>query len=823
MTPRSAGPAGDAGKASGSLLEDTASDLRHALRGLVRTPTFSLVALLTLALGIGASTAVFSLVNAALGRSLPYPQAHRLVLGRATFDGHVNPWVSFPDYQDYRDGAASFESLATIAGGTNPVTITGRGEPAQAGATFVTGNLFETLGVSPVRGTTFTMEELPSDGAGQTVISHALWQEWFGGSPNVVGQTLVMDGRPMTVMGVMPRGFRFMYDTDLWLPPWPGNSNPINRRFHNWLVVGRLSPDVSLASARSEVDLISERLQDAYPDSNEGKALQVDDLQGALVEGYRTSLFLMVGAVVLVLLIACGNVANLLMARASTRRSEMAVRAALGAGRLRLTRQLLAECLLLAGAAGIGGILLALWLQDLILGFVSMDRLGIEGTGPEPTMLIIALVLSLGTVLLFGVAPSLFGSRADPAEDLRGEGRGSTSRGGMRFRSGLVVLQVGLSLVLLVTSSLLLRSFAGMRNVDPGFRLENLLTATVSLPRDRYSQPEERVHFFRSLKEGIESLPQVESVAVVSRLPILQTAGNVAVWAPERPPETTNSTPWADRRIILPGYFRIMEIPLLQGRTFDGRDGPEAPPVIILSRRTMEMVFPEENAVGRQVAVDLGREEPGYFEVVGVVEDHQLSSLTGGPRPAMFFPYAQTPQTTMRIAVAVRDDPSAMARPVQERLWELDRDIVLGEVQTMEEGVATSISGTRAVTTILSLFTFVALGLAALGLYGVLAFFVSRRTHEMGIRMALGASGGRILRLVVGRGMLLVVMGAGLGIGGAMAASRLVEGMLFEVEATDPTTYAVVTALFLALALGTCMLPGLRALAVDPVRAFRGE
>jgi putative ABC transport system permease protein len=463
------------------------------------------------------------------------------------------------------------------------------------------------------------------------------------------------------------------------------------------------------------------------------------------------------------------------------------------------------------------------WLQDLILGFVSMDLLGLGEVGLSTTMLGTALILSLGTVLLFGIFPSIMTSRADPAEDLKEGSRGSTSGGGMRFRSGLVVLQVALSLVLLVGSGLLLRSFARLRGVDPGFRVENLLTGTVALPMDRFTEVEERVQFFGSLRESIEALPGVESVAMINQLPILQPSGNVAIWAPERPPETNTAAPWADRRIVLPGYFETMEIPLVEGRTLSASDLADAPAVIVLSRRTAELVFPEERALGRQVAVDVGSDEPGLFEVVGVVEDHQLSSLSGNPRPAMFFPYAQWPWGTMRLAVATGDDPMNLFRTIQERLWELDRDMVLSEAQTMETAVASSISSARAITTVLGMFAAVAIALAALGLYGVLAYFVTRRVHEIGIRVALGATGGKVLRLVITRGMILVGVGSILGIAGALGATRLVEGMLFQVSATDATTYIGVTGLFILLALGACVIPAWRALRVDPVEAFRAE
>jgi putative ABC transport system permease protein len=576
-----------------------------------------------------------------------------------------------------------------------------------------------------------------------------------------------------------------------------------------------------LDAARSEIAVISAQLEDAYPDSNRDKALQLDRLHGAMVEGYTQSLLLLAGAIVLVLLIACGNVANLLMARGSTRTSELAVRAALGATRSRLTHQLLVECTILALVGGGIGIVIAVVLQNLILGFVSLDLLGIGNVGLSSTMLGIALVLSLGTVLLFGVFPSLAAARADPAEDLKTGRRGSASGAGIRYRSGLVVLQVALSLILLVGSGLLIRSFVRLRGVDPGFRVEHLLTATISLPSDDYQEGDQRIQFFRGLQESIEALPGVETVGIVSRLPILQTAGNYAIWDPERPPETNNDAPWADRRVVLPGYFATMEIPLVEGRVLEASDVAESSPVIVLTRTTAETVFPGQSPLRRQVAVDVGRDEPGYFEVVGVVEDHQLSSLGGEVRPAMFFPYAQLPGSTMRLAVGTVVDPNSLIRPIQQRVWELDRDIVLSDAQTMEEAVSSSVAYTRSVTTVLALFATVALALAALGLYGVLAFFVTQRTQEIGIRVALGAQAGSVLRLVITRGLVLVVIGLVLGTAGAIGATRLVSGMLFQISATDPLTFAGVTGFFLLVAMCACLLPAWRALRIDPLEALR--
>jgi putative ABC transport system permease protein len=808
---------------SGSALSDLKLDVHVAFRALRRSPAFTAVALLTLALGIGGSTAMFSILNTAMGRALPYPESDRLVMGRGTYNGNVSPLVTLPDYEDYRDQAESLKSLAAFGSGTGLATVTGTGEPEQARIAEITGNLFETLGVPPVLGSTFTIEERPQEGDGEVVISHSFWQRWFGGSADVLGQTLIVNGSPALVVGVMPAGFHFYFDVDIWRPPWSGASEPINRRYNNWLLVGRLAPEVTLRAARSEIDVISMQLQEAYPDTNRDRALQLDNLHEAMVEAYRQSLFALVGAIVFVLLIACSNVASLLMARGSSRASELAVRASLGASGSRLARHLLAECLILALAAGGMGVAMAVWLQDAILGFLSMDSLGIGEVGLSGTMLSIALAVSLATVILFGVFPSILASRPNLAAELKQGSRGSTSAGGVRYRSGLVVLQVALSLILLVGSGLLLKSFAELSGVDPGFRVENLLTATVSLPSDDYAEVELQTQFFESLKEGIQALPGVQSVGVVSRLPILQIWGNAPFWSLEQPPVTRRDAHTADQRTILPGYFETMEIPLVEGRLLKETDGADSPPVIVLTRRAAELVFYNENAVGRQVAVDMWDDEPSIFGVVGVVENHQLTSLSGSVRPAVFFTHAQRPRATMRIAVATAVNPDTLIRPVQERIWQLDRGIVLSEAQTMEAAVSHSIAGVRSVTAILSMFATVALALTALGLYGVLAFFVTQRMHEIGIRVALGAGGGSVLRLVVNQGMKLVGVGSVLGILGAVGATRLVRGMLFQISATDPGTFAGVTAFFLLVTLGACLLPAWRALRVDPVEAFRAE
>lgn len=807
---------------AGGIGSDLQLDVRYALRALARSPGFTSAVLVTLALGVGATTAIFSVLDVALRRDLPFPEPNELVMGRATFNGHVNPWASFPDYLDYRDQVASLGSLATIGGGAGRVTVTGADEPVQASAVTVSRNLFETLGVRAQLGGSFSFEEAPSGGGGEVVVSDGFWRRWFGGAPDVVGRTLRVDGGALTVVGVMPAGFRFLYDADLWLPPWPGNHDPGTRQFHNWLLVGRLAPGATLEQARSEVDVVSARLQDAYPDTNRNKALQLDALHGAMAEGYRQNLLLLAAAIVLVLLVACGNVANLLMARASVRTSELSVRAALGAGRGRLARQLLVEAVMLAAGAGALGVAVGAALQSVILRYASMDLLGITGAGLSPTMLVTALGLSAATLVLFGAYPSWSASRVDPAGELRAAGRHAGSRRGARFRSGLVVLQMAVSTVLLVCAGLLIQSLGRLRGVELGYRVENLLTARLALPRDRYPDPESGARLYGDLRESVKGIPGVESVAFVSRLPLTNPGGNYSAWNVDAPPQPGEQPRWVDRRTVLPGYFETMDIPLVQGRAFSESDRAGSPTVAVLSRTGADVLFPDQDPLGRRVAMDLGAEDPTIAEIVGVVEDHRTFSVSTDARPTMFFPYAQLPEGRMAMVVAAAH-PLELARPVQQRVWELDRNLLLSDVRTMEDIVTGSIAGTRSLTTMLGVFALVAIALAALGLYAVLAFFVSRRVHEIGVRVALGASAASVFRLVVTRGLVLASAGAIIGGLGSIWAVRLVQSMLFETSVADPAAFAGVSAFFLLVSVAACMLPAWRALRVEPAEAFRAD
>jgi putative ABC transport system permease protein len=500
----------------------------------------------------------------------------------------------------------------------------------------------------------------------------------------------------------------------------------------------------------------------------------------------------------------------------------MAVRAALGAGRGRIVRQLLTESLLLALAAGALGVVAAIWLQDVILGFVSLDLLGITDLSLSPSLLAFALILSIGTAVLFGTVPAMAAARAQPAQDLKEGGRGSTT-GGAKFRSSLVVLQVAVSVVLLIGSALLLRSFGQLVSVDPGFQAEGLLAAEVSLPAAEYQDSETRLQFFNDLQESVAALPGVEAVAMTDRLPIRNPGNNVGLWDPEHPPSSNTDSHWAFQRIVTPGYFETLGVPILEGRDFARTDVAGSPAVIILNQTAADTIFPGQSPLGRQVAVDLGGQDPGYFEVVGVVGDQHLSSLRSRVRLAMFFPYEQRRAGTMQLVVRAQGDPTDLIRPIQERLWAQDRNIPLSNPEAMADALASSVSGSRAIATMLGMFSVVALFLAALGLYGVLAYFVTKRVHEIGVRVAMGASAGRVAKLILSRGMALVLVGLVLGFGGALGATRFLEDLLFQTTATDPGTFAVVGLFFSAVALLACAIPAWRALRVDPMVAFRAE
>jgi putative ABC transport system permease protein len=795
-------------------------DVRYALRNLAKSPGFSVLVVLILAVGIGANVAMFSTMNQALVRPLPYAEPDHLVFGRATFSDRLNPLASAYDYYDYRERNNVFESLSTVLFSTIDMTVTGGDEPERVAGTYTSWELFRTLGVNPESGRHFTAGEGEPGGPDVVMISNGYWQRRFGGSHEAAGQTLTVNGTSQIIVGVMPADFHFMHRADIWLPMRRDGPMADARRWHNWLLVGRLKPNIGLERAQADVDVISAQLASEYPETNRDKALLLTNLHDSLVEEYRTSLFLLMAAVGLVLLIACGNVAGLLLARGSARSSEMSIRAALGASVQRLMRQLLTESVVTAGAAGILGIALAVGFQKLILQFLPMDLPGMGELGVSGSMLSFAVVLSTATGLVFGILPALRATRLNVVENIKSGAR-ATDSGGSRFRSSLVVIQVAISVVLLIGSGLLIRSFSSLRSVHPGFEANGLLTAEIRLTQAEYSEPEDRINFYATLMADVGAIPGVTSAGLINQLPIRDPGNNIYVHAADDPPADRNDRDVAYRRAVYPGYFDAMGIPLLRGRVVERSDIGESPPILVINETMARTLFPNQDPLGRQVVVDLG--EDVSFEVVGVVGDVRMNAPRYNPDLAMYGSYFQQPYYRMRIAVRTATDPASIAPELRNAVWSQDRDIPVAELSTMSELIARSVADDRIMAISLSLFAAVAMSLAAIGLYGVLAYYVSKRIHEIGIRVALGAGTRDIVGLVMNRGLRLVATGIVLGLVGAFWSTRLIQQMLFGVEPTDLTTFTAVSVCFAVVAVIACLVPAWRALRVDPLLALQAE
>jgi putative ABC transport system permease protein len=803
---------------TGRLIHSLLQDFRYALRALLKSPAYTAFVVSVLALGIGANVAMFSVTDAALLRALPFPDADRLVMGRTTWEGRIGPSVSIPDYRDYRDESEVFESFAAILGGDTGNTITGGTEPEWVSGSVVSVNLFSTLRIDPQVGRHFTTDEAEPGAPNVVIISHGYGERRFGSVAEAVGANLIIDGDPYTVVGVMPAGFHFLHEVDFWSPL----RREGHRGSHSWLTVGRLMPGVSLGHAQSQVDVISAQLAAAYPETNEIKGLLLTDLQEVLAEDYHLSLLLLTGAIGLVLLITCVNIAGLLLARGSTRSRELSVRAALGASRGRLVRQLFTESVLIAVAAGALGIVLAAWFQNLVLTFLPLDSLGISEVQISSSMLLFALVLSLGTALVFGGAPALSGARANPARDLTGGTRASAHSGATRLRSGLVVLQVALSVVLLIGSGLLIRSFARLRNVDMGFETEQLLTADVQLSTSEYPDRDARLQFFENLLGDVRAIPGVLSASAINKLPIRSPWMNWGVWDPDNPPQDRSDYRSAYSRTVLPGYFDAMGIPVLSGRDVRVTDGPNTARLVI-SEAMATWFFPNQEAVGQQVAVNLGATEPTNLEVIGVVGDVRVNTLAGDPGFQMYFPYTQLPYSAMSLTVRTQGEPTAIVNAIRSAIQARNPNIPLANIATMEQIISRSVAASRTLNVMLALFAGSALLLAMIGLYGVLAYHVVQRLHEIGVRVALGASSGNVVQLVLQRGLLLVAAGIALGVPAAAGATLLLQRQLYGVDPTDPGTFVGVSLCFALVGMVACLIPAMRAMRVDPLTALQPE
>jgi predicted permease len=797
----------------GSILQD----IRFGVRSVRTSPWLSLVTVLTLGLGIGASVGMFGVLHTVFLRPLPFPDPQELVMGRATSQGRLDPWVTGADYYDYRDEAHAFESLAAILPFTTEVTVSGEGDAERVRQNIASTNLFSTLGVQPAAGRTFAPEHGLEGSEEVVVLAHGFWQGRLGGAPDAVGRALALDGVPHTILGILPPGFSFMNPADLWVPMRPDRFAAASRDMRNWFLVGRLRPGVTMEQAQASVDVVAARLREAYPKTNADRGLQLTGLHQVMTEEYRLSLWILTGAVGLILLIACANGAGILLARLPARQMELAVRGALGAPRGRLARQLLAESLGLALAGGILGTALAIRFQGFVQDNLGLERLAMGQPGVSIPILAGALGASLLVGLLAGAYPALRSAGSSLTEELRRGGRGSGG-GSSRFRSGLVVGQVALSVALLAGSGLLARSLWNLQKLDPGFQAHGLLTAEVQIPMARYPQVPDRSRFFSTVLEEARAIPGVTSAAATSHLPI-GDQGNTYRASPEAGDGEPESI---FLRSVFPGYFQTLGIHLHSGRDVTEEDLAGSPHVVILSQMAARRLFPGQDPLGKVVLLHLVP-NPRPMEVVGVVGDARLTRLEEAPEAGLYVPYTHHPRPVMRVALQAQLPPTLLAGALRDVVRRIDPEVPLSRIATLEGLVEDSMAERRIITLSLSLLAIFPLLLASVGLFAVLAYHVSRRRHEMGVRMALGADSIHVGGLILRQGLGLVAGGVVLGLAGALAGTRLLAGMLFGVQAWDPATFLGVAGLVLGVGLTACLVPVWRALRADPRVALQGE
>jgi putative ABC transport system permease protein len=805
-------------------LDHSWRDFRHALRALRRSPGFTVAAVAVLSLGIGGATAMFSLMHAVLLKPLPFEDPGRLTLGRRTMNGVLNPNVSAPDYFDYREQVTSFDGFAAICVMSRKATVISADEPERAYFTYVSPDFFRVLGVTPAAGRWYSDEEARPGGPAALVVSAGLAQRRWGDVRRAPGQPLTVNGRRYTVAGVAPPGFRLLHEeADLWAPMRRGEDVArLGRQFLNWHVVARLKLGVGLATAQREMDVVNARLAREYPDTNTGRGLRLDPLQAALAGPYTRRLFVLTAAVGVVLLIACANVAGLLLARGSSRRGELAIRAALGASRARIAGQLLIESVTLALVSGALGVALAFWLHRLLPLVAGLGGSHRASAGLEWPVLLFALGVSALSGVLFGLAPAWRGSSRLLAHDLAPGGRSQASRAGGSLRGALVAAQVAMSLVLLVGAGLLIRSFGRLLASGVGFDAQRLLTGEIQLPDGAYPR-ERRVQFFDGLQEDLAAAPGVRAAGFVTSLPLRNPGFDLQAWNPDHPPASPLQRPYAMRRVVMPGYFEAVRIPRMAGRDFDRRDREGAPRVAIVNQELVRRLFPGVNPLGRRLAVDNFGPQPDHFEIVGVVGDASLNAVGEDRYPAMYFSYYQQPDSTMRFAVRTAGSPDALTNTIRRLVRARDASIPVENLIAMDQILGESLAPAGATATLLGVLAGLALLLAAIGLYGSLAYSVTQRTGEIGLRMALGARPADVLRLVLRQAALLAAAGVAAGLIASVALTRFLASMLFEVEPADPATFALVSTGLLAVALLAACVPAHRAARIDPVIALRRE
>ena len=813
-------------------MQTLVQDLRFGVRLLLKNPGFTLVAVFALALGIGANTAIFSVINAVLLKPLPFSAPEKIVNVWNTAEKEDQFDVTYPDFMDWRQSQQSFELLAAYS--TRDFTLTGTGEPVRLRGAMVTSDLLPILGVQPKQGRFFLPEE-DKPGVRVAILSHRMWQEHFAADPDVCNQTITLHGQSYNVVGVMPQSFAFPIQNDPIIDFWTTTATlqegrpPLSsqRGNHALEVIGRLKNGGTLEQAQADMTAIVSALASQYPDTNSEFGVRVALLQKELVRDVRPALLILFAAVGCVLLIACANVANLLLARATTRHKEMAIRAALGASRLRMIRQLLTESLLLSILGGAFGLLLAAWGTDLLVsllpkGLPRTDEIGLDGS-----VLAFTTLMALATGIFFGIAPALQISKTELTQTLKEGGRtsGEGARGN-HVRSLLVVSEVAIALMLLVGAGLLINSFLRLQKVNPGFDTRNVLSFRIGLPNTRYPQTQQQIEFYKQLVSRIEPLPGVKNVAYANALPLSGQGAGVGFSIEGEPNNTGLPFPHdSDFRTVSPGYLSAMGIQLLKGRDFDERDDGQSNPVAIINETLAKRYFPDQDPIGKRINPSFAAEGRGVLmrEIIGVVGSVRHRSLSAEIQPEIYVVDKQNPRPTMMFVIRTSNDPNQLIAAIRNEVNTLDSTLAIYNVKTFDQYLSASVAQPRFNMLLLGIFAAVALILTTVGLYGVMSYTVTQRTHEIGIRMALGAKPGDVLRLVLKQGMGLTLVGVSLGLAGAFALTRLAESLLFGVTATDPITFIGVSAILTGVALVACYLPARRATKVDPMVALRYE
>ena len=796
------------------------NDIRFAFRTLLKSPGFTAIAVLTLALGIGACAAIFSVVNGVLLQPLDYSQPDRIVVMRETNLPQFSEFsVSPPNFLDWEKQTKSYSHLAAYSGAQT--NLTGEGEPQRLVGVKATAHYFDVYGIKPVLGRAFLPEEDAPGKDHVVVLSNPFWQRVFGGDAKVIGRSVQLNGESFTVIGVAPSKFGQASKVDVWMPMAfsPEDRGNKNRGAHYINVAGRLKPGVTFAQADAELKLLAAQLAKQYPDSNKGWGAFVMPMLDYSVRDVRVVLYTLLGAVGCVLLIACANIANLLLARATARHRELSVRAALGASRFQLVRQLLTESVILALFGGAAGLLVARWGLQALLVLAPSDLPRTSDIHLDATVLIFSFLLSVVTGVVFGVAPAWLAAHADMNESLKQGARGSTDQRG-RLRGALVVIEVAFALVLLGGAGLLARSFMRLTHVDPGFNPINATVLRLSLPEKKYEKDEQQIAFVDGLLVRLRALPGIQAVGLTHTLPLLGDwvlGFNIA----GRPPVAPSDLPNTNYYAVTPGYFNAMGIRLVRGRLFTERDNAKSPRVAIINETLAKQFFPNEDPIGKQINVTNGPDT--WRQIVGIVGDIKQYGVDKETTSQTYEPFAQKPFRSLNIVLRTTGSPAALIGALRPAVYSVDKDQPVGAVRPLEEIVGETIAKQRFAMTLLTVFSLVALLIASVGIYGVMSYNVAQRRGEIGIRMALGAQSRDVLQLILSRGGKLVGLGLLLGLGVTFAATRAMGSILFETSAFDPFTLGAITLLLAGVALVACLLPAQRASKVNPIEALRTE